>query len=56
MRHPLVGDLPLYRNQLNVPHVPNWEGQQLLIYRAKPGSDSARALDKLRSLSVASTL
>lgn len=53
MRHPRVGDLYLYRNQLNVPHVPNSVGQHLLIYHAEPGSDSARALEALRSLSAA---
>jgi hypothetical protein len=51
MRHPQVGDLYLYRNQLNVPHVPHADGQHLLMYRAEPGSDSARALEELRSLS-----
>jgi transcriptional regulator with XRE-family HTH domain len=53
MRHPRVGDLYLHRNQLNVPHVPNCEGQHLLIYHAEPGSDSAEALEALRSLSAA---
>jgi transcriptional regulator with XRE-family HTH domain len=52
MRHPQVGDLYLYRNQLNVPHVPHADGQHLLMYRAEPGSDSARALEELRSLSA----
>ncbi len=50
LRHPLVGDLYLSRNQLIVPHVPNAAGQHLLIYHAESGSDSARALEKLRSL------
>jgi len=50
MRHPQVGELFLYRNQLNVPHGLNADGQHLLIYRAEPGSDSARALEALRSL------
>ncbi len=54
MRHPQVGELFLYRNQLNVPHVPNSGGQHLLVYRAESGSDSARALEELRSLSSAS--
>ena len=54
LRHPQVGDLYLCRNQLNVPHVPYALGQHLLIYRAPPGSDSARALDELRSLSASS--
>jgi transcriptional regulator with XRE-family HTH domain len=52
MRHPRVGELQLYQNQLNVPH-PNCEGQHLLMYRAEPHSDSARALQELRSLSPA---
>ena len=52
LRHPLVGDLYLYRNQLNVPHVPHALGQHLLIYRAEPGSDSAKALEELRSLAA----
>jgi MmyB-like transcription regulator ligand binding domain len=49
MRHPQVGDLYVHRNQLNVPHVPHALGQHLLIYRAEPGSDTARALEQLRS-------
>jgi hypothetical protein len=52
LRHPRVGDLYLCRNQLNVPHVPYASGQHVLIYRAEPGSDSARALEELRSLST----
>jgi MmyB-like transcription regulator ligand binding domain len=52
LRHPRVGDLYLRRNQLNVPHVPHAAGQHLLIYRAEPGSASARALDELRSRST----
>jgi transcriptional regulator with XRE-family HTH domain len=52
MRHPQVGDLYLYRNQLNVPHVPHAFGQHLLIYHAEAGSDSASALEELRSLSA----
>jgi transcriptional regulator with XRE-family HTH domain len=51
LRHPRVGDLYLCRNQLNVPHVPHALGQHVLMYRAEPGSDSARALRELRSLS-----
>jgi transcriptional regulator with XRE-family HTH domain len=47
MRHPVVGDLYLHRNRLNIPHS---GGQHLLTYRAEPGSDSAKALDALRSL------
>jgi len=52
LRHPQVGDLYLCRNQLNVPHVARAVGQHLLIYRAERGSDSARALEELRSLST----
>jgi transcriptional regulator with XRE-family HTH domain len=52
MRHPIVGDLYLCRNQLIVPHVPHAAGQHVLIYRAEPGSDSARALAELRSLAA----
>lgn len=52
MRHPQVGDLYLYRNQLNVPHVPHAVGQHVITYRAEPGSDSADALEELRSLSA----
>jgi transcriptional regulator with XRE-family HTH domain len=47
MRHPMVGDLYLHRNRFNIPHS---GGQHMLTYRADPGSDSARALDALRSL------
>jgi hypothetical protein len=50
MRHPRVGDLYLHRNRFNIPHS---GGQHLLIYRGEPGSDSARALETLRSLGSA---
>jgi transcriptional regulator with XRE-family HTH domain len=46
MRHPQVGDLHLHRNRLVVPHS---GGQHLLIYYAEPGSESAKALEALRS-------
>lgn len=46
MRHPEVGDLYLHRYRLNIPHS---GGQHMLIYHADPGSDSARALEVLRS-------
>jgi transcriptional regulator with XRE-family HTH domain len=46
MRHPVVGDLYLHPNRFNLPHS---GGQHMLTYRAEPGSDSARALDALRS-------
>lgn len=49
MRHPQVGDLHLHRNRLNVPHS---GGQHLLIYHAEPGSESAKALEELRSLAT----
>jgi transcriptional regulator with XRE-family HTH domain len=48
-RHPRVGDLQLHRNTLNVPYS---GGQQLLIYHAEPGSQSAKALEELRSLAT----
>jgi transcriptional regulator with XRE-family HTH domain len=47
MRHPKVGDLYLQSNRFNIPHS---RGQHLLTYRAEPGSDSAHALEVLRSL------
>jgi transcriptional regulator with XRE-family HTH domain len=50
MRHPKVGDLYLHRNRFNIPHS---GGQHLLIYSAEPGSESARALEALRSLGSA---
>ena len=46
IRHPKVGDLHLYRNRLNVPHS---GGQHLLIYHPEPGSQTAKALETLRS-------
>jgi transcriptional regulator with XRE-family HTH domain len=48
MRHPVVGDLYLHSNRFNIPHS---GGQHLLTYRAEPGSESARALEMLRSRS-----
>jgi hypothetical protein len=50
VRHPQIGELHLRQNQLNVP---NCQGRHLLTYRAESGSDAARALEKLRSLSAA---
>jgi transcriptional regulator with XRE-family HTH domain len=47
MRHPVVGDLFLSRNRFNIPHS---GGQHMLIYRAEPGSETAHALEVLRSL------
>ena len=49
MRHPRVGEIHLRRNRLSVPHR---GGQHLPIYHAEPGSQSARALEELRSMSV----
>jgi transcriptional regulator with XRE-family HTH domain len=46
MRHPQVGELWLRPHRLNIPHS---GGQHVLIYRAEPGSDSANALEALRS-------
>jgi transcriptional regulator with XRE-family HTH domain len=50
MRHPEVGDLYLYRHRLNAPYP---GGDHVLMYRAEPGSDSAKALERLRTLSSA---
>jgi transcriptional regulator with XRE-family HTH domain len=47
LRHPLVGDLYLHRHRLNAPYP---GGDHVVMYRAEPGSDSAKALEKLRSL------
>jgi MmyB-like transcription regulator ligand binding domain len=47
IRHPLVGDLFLYTHRLNTSYV---GGDHVLMYRAESGSDSARALEELRSL------
>jgi transcriptional regulator with XRE-family HTH domain len=46
MRHPVVGDLYLRSNRFTIPHS---GGQHMLTYRAEPGSDSAEALEALRS-------
>ncbi|MCX8564599.1 helix-turn-helix transcriptional regulator [Mycolicibacterium mucogenicum] len=48
LRHAVVGDLFLRRNMFSIPHS---GGQHLLIYHAEPGSDTARALDRLGALS-----
>ena len=47
LRHPTVGDLYLHSYRLNIPHS---GGQHVLLYRTEPGSDSARAVETLRSL------
>jgi transcriptional regulator with XRE-family HTH domain len=49
MRHPEVGELFLSRHRLNAPYP---GGDHVVMYRAQPGSDSARALEQLRSLSA----
>jgi len=49
MRHPDVGDLYLHPNRFNIPHA---GGQHMLTYRAEPGSESAAALEALRSQSA----
>lgn len=49
LRHPRVGELHLHRTSLDVPHA---GGQHLLIFYAEPGSESAKALEALRSLSA----
>jgi hypothetical protein len=51
-RHPVVGELYLYRHRLNSPFP---GGDHVLMYRAESGSDSARAIEELRSLSAAPT-
>jgi transcriptional regulator with XRE-family HTH domain len=48
IRHPLVGELYLHRHRLNAPYP---GGDHVVMFRAEPGSDSARALEELRSLS-----
>ena len=47
LRHPQVGELYLHRHRLNAPYP---GGDHVIMYRAEPGSESARALEKLRSL------
>jgi transcriptional regulator with XRE-family HTH domain len=49
MRHPLVGDLYLRRHRLDAPYP---GGDHVIVYRAESGSDSARALEELRSLAA----
>ena len=53
MRHPRVGEIHLRRKRLSVPHR---GGQHLLIYHAEPGSQSARALEKLHPHRCTSTM
>jgi hypothetical protein len=49
MRHPVVGELFLSRHRLNAPYP---GGDHVVILRAQPDSDSARALAELRYLSA----
>jgi transcriptional regulator with XRE-family HTH domain len=53
IRHPLVGELYLHRHRLNAPYP---GGDHVVMYRADPGSDSARSLDALRRLSATALL
>jgi transcriptional regulator with XRE-family HTH domain len=50
LRHPQVGELHLHRHRLNAPYP---GGDHVVMFRAEPGSDSARALEQLRSLAAA---
>ena len=43
---PEIGEVFLHRTRLTVPHS---GGQLMLLYHAEPGSESAKALQKLRS-------
>jgi transcriptional regulator with XRE-family HTH domain len=47
--HPLVGELYLHRSRLNAPYP---GGEHVVMYRAELGTDSARALERLRSLTA----
>jgi transcriptional regulator with XRE-family HTH domain len=47
-RHPEVGDIRFHRTRLDVPHS---GGQVLVMYHPEPGSESAKALLALRSIS-----
>jgi hypothetical protein len=49
MRHTLVGDIYLHRHRLNAAYP---GGDHVLMYRAEPGSGSAKALDQLRRMSA----
>jgi len=49
MQHPQVGELHLRREKLPIVAA---DGQQLVIYHAEPGTDSARALALLGSIAV----
>ena len=51
LHHPQVGELYLHRHRLNAPYP---GGDHVVMFRAEPGTDSARALEQLRSLSVRS--
>jgi transcriptional regulator with XRE-family HTH domain len=49
MRHPQVGELHLRREKLDIAET---DGQQLVLFHATPGTDSARALALLGSISA----
>jgi hypothetical protein len=49
LRHPQVGELYLRRDKLDIVGAP---GQQLVVYHAEPGTDSARALALLGSIAA----
>lgn len=51
MQHPQVGELRLRREKLEIPGT---NGQQLVVYHAEPGTDSARALALLGSIAASS--
>jgi hypothetical protein len=50
MNHPEVGPLALWREKLPVG---DSDGQVLVVYHAEPGSDSARALERLAPAATA---
>ncbi len=53
MNHPEAGPLELWREKLPIG---DSGGQLLVIYHAEPGSDSARALERLAVTAIAPVL
>src|ERR1700753_1225027 len=51
--HPQVGELYLRRTRLNAAYP---GGDHVIVYRAEPATGSARALEALRSISIAPTI
>jgi hypothetical protein len=49
MQHPQVGEMYLRREKLDIAAT---DGQQLVIYHAEPGTDSAQALALLGSIAA----